>query len=240
MRPAKIHEQLLLVKRQGTRCGSLGPERHRRNGTIFAQRGPARKGYRPPGRDMSAPTRDYQEWGEVIPSNPEDGMRLLLDNVYEASWTARLWHWPISTRLWTWAELSTVTNSKASRADLRSARGCLVQNNSGSLRHALPQNLSDGFECIVVRALGETHDLRKLEETAGRRDSGGTLRAAPSSAPVGAETAVNSRGFCRSANSSSIRAYAWHCRPEIWPETSFAPPATWPRDIPGMFSFGLH
>ena len=53
---------------------------------------------------VSVPTRDYQVWGEVIPSNPEDGMRLLLDNVYEDSWTARLWHWPISTRLWTWAD----------------------------------------------------------------------------------------------------------------------------------------
>ena len=42
------------------------------------------RGNRPPARDMSAPTRDYQVWGEVIPSNPEDGMRLLLDNVYEA------------------------------------------------------------------------------------------------------------------------------------------------------------
>ena len=133
-----------------------------------------------------------------------------------------------------------MTNSKASRADLSSARGCLVQNILGSLRHAFPQNLSDGFERIVVKALGETHALRKLEDTAGRRDSGGTLRAAPSSAPVDAETAVNSRGCCRSANSSSIHAYSWHRRPAIWPETSFAPPATWPRDIPGMFSFGLH
>ena len=119
------------------------------------------QGYRPPGRDVSAPTKNYQVWGEVIPSKPEDGMRLLLDNIDEAGWTARLWPWPISTRLWTWAALSTVTNSKASQADLRSARGYLVQKNLGSLRHAFPQNLSDGFECIDVKALDETRGNRR-------------------------------------------------------------------------------
>ena len=161
MRPAKKSRATSSGDTAGYTMWQFGPratpsKRHNLRSTRACA-----QGYRPPGRDMSAPTRDYQVW-RSDPSNPEDGMWLSLDNIDEASLTARLWHWRISTRLWTWVELSTVTNSKASRADLRSARGCLVQNNLGSLRHAFPQNLSDGFECIVVRALDETHDLRKL------------------------------------------------------------------------------
>ena len=53
-------------------------------------------------------------------------------------------------------------------SDERSVHDCRVQTSVGSLRHAFPHDLTDGFDFVVVDAQNGIQDLRGIQTNEGR------------------------------------------------------------------------
>jgi hypothetical protein len=72
-------------------------------------------------------------------------------------------HGPVTTLLRMHAEQSLISKSEAGRVNLRDAKGRLIHTSTDSLRHAFPQNSTEGFELVGVETLNESQDLRWLK-----------------------------------------------------------------------------